>query len=106
MGAGIVGHEELPFDIEDGEREFAAFDSQRIARFDLCNAAQFDLGRHHALHGTGCENRNSASIMAAGSAVPLPAMSCALPCATEANRIGLPMVTAEVRLRARSFAAM
>ena len=29
-----------------------------------------------------------------GSATPLPAMSCALPCATEANRIGVPMVSA------------
>ena len=32
--------------------------------------------------------------MAAGLATPLPAMSCALPCATEENRIGLPIVSA------------
>ena len=41
-----------------------------------------------------------------GMATPLPAMSCALPCATEENRIGLPMVSAAVAFGARSFAAM
>ena len=34
--------------------------------------------------------------MALGLATPLPAMSWALPCATEENRIGLPMVSAAV----------
>src|SRR5437899_1492571 len=64
--------------------------------------------------GAGCDprrcptldSRSSASIMAAGSAMPLPAMSCALPCATEENRIGLPIVSAAVAFGARSFAAM
>ena len=36
--------------------------------------------------------RSTASIIAFGSATPLPAMSWALPCATEENRIGVPMV--------------
>src|SRR5262245_2939890 len=44
--------------------------------------------------------------MAAGLAMPRPAMSCALPWATEENRIGVPMVSAATALRAMSFAAM
>jgi len=40
-----------------------------------------------------------------GLATPLPAMSYALPCATDENRIGQPMVSAVVLPGARSFVA-
>ena len=41
--------------------------------------------------------------MAPGSALPLPAMSCALPCATEENNIGEPIDSPAVRLKAKQL---
>ena len=52
------------------------------------------------------QSRVIASIIAAGLAMPLPAMSNALPCATDENRIGLPIANAADWLKASSFAAM
>jgi hypothetical protein len=52
------------------------------------------------------DSRSTASINAAGLAMPLPAMSWPVPCATEANRIGVPMVSAAAAFCARSFVAM
>ena len=51
-------------------------------------------------------SRVIASIIAPGSAWPFPAISCALPCATEENRIGEPIESPAVRLKACSLAAM
>src|SRR5215218_5302221 len=51
----------------------------------------------------GFESRSTASIMARGLAMPLPEMSWALPCATDENRIGVPMVSAAPALGASSF---
>ena len=45
-----------------------------------------------------------AAIIAPGLATPLPAMSWALPCATDENRIGVPMVNAMVAAGAMNFA--
>ena len=52
------------------------------------------------------DSLSMASIMATGLAMPWPAISWALPCATEENKIGTPMVNAAVAFSARSFAAM
>ena len=62
--------------------------------------------RHHETGGLAPASRVIASIIAAGLATPLPAMSNALPCATEENRIGLPIAKAADWLNASSFAAM
>src|SRR5262249_32845459 len=133
MRAVIVGHEELAFEVEDGERQIVLLDLQHSSSFYVRSVAEFDLGRHrlsldlgrHRLSlielvapsdhaGAGCnprrsftfDSRSTASIMAVASATPLPAISCALPCATEENRIGLPIVSAATAFCASSFAAM
>jgi hypothetical protein len=62
--------------------------------------------RRRRLQSEALFRRSTASIMVAASATPLPAISCALPCATEENRIGLPIVSAATALCASSFAAM
>jgi len=50
--------------------------------------------RHQETVRLAPASRVIASIIAAGLATPLPAMSNALPCATEENRIGLPIAKA------------
>src|SRR5262245_47344587 len=122
--AVIVGHKELAFEVEDGERQIVLLDLQHSSNVYVRSVAEFDLGRHplslielaapsdHA--GAGCnprrsfafDSRSTASIMALASAPPLPAISCALPCATDENRIGLPIVSAATAFCASSFAAM
>src|SRR5262249_33346645 len=122
--AVIVSHKELAFEVEDGERQIVLLDLQHGSNLYVRSVAEFDLGRHrlslielaapsdHA--GAGCnpsrcfafDSRSTASIMALASATPLPAISWALPCATEENRIGLPIVSAATAFCANSFAAM
>ena len=66
-------------------------ESDRAAEDDVADRC------HHERMPCGCAARgapamrSTASIIAFGSATPLPAMSWALPCATEENRIGVPM---------------
>src|SRR6516164_272044 len=121
--AVIVGQEELTVEVEDGERQIILLDLEHGANVHVRSVAQLDLGRHRlslielaepCVHaGAGCnprcfasDSRSTAPIRAFGSAAPLPAISWALPCATEENRIGLPIVSAATALRANSFAAM
>src|SRR6476661_1881573 len=124
VGAVIVGHEEFAVEVEDGERQIVPFDLEHGSSFHVRSVAKFDLGRHPlslieigrpcGQVGAGCnprrcfafDSRSTASIMAFGSAAPLPAISWALPCATEENRIGLPIVSAATAWRPNSFAAM
>ena len=49
------------------------------------------------------DTRSTASIIAAGLAMPLPAMSWPVPCATEANRIGVPIDSADAAFCAISL---
>ena len=77
------------------------------ACMDMHGEARVFGHAYAALAATGTAHRRLiASIMAAGSATPLPAMSNALPWATDANRIGVPMARAAVALWASSFAVM
>src|SRR5262249_4087698 len=122
--AVIVGHKELAVEVEDGERQIVLLDLEHCPNVHIRSVAEFDLGRHrlslielaapsdHA--GAGCnpsrcfgfDSRSTASIMALASATPLPAISWALPCATDENRIELPIVSAATAFCASSLAAI
>ena len=81
------------------------FDPQWIPLADKNMRKKMDL-RHHVIVRLAPASRVIASIIAAGLATPLPAMSNALPWATEENNIGLPIAKAADWLKARSFAVM
>src|SRR5262249_58759896 len=44
--AVIVGHAELAFEVEDGERQIILLDLEHGSNVHLGSVAQFDLGRH------------------------------------------------------------
>jgi hypothetical protein len=81
------------------------FDPQWIPFSDKNMRKKMDL-RHHVTVWLAPASRVIASIIAAGLAMPLPAISNALPWATEENNIGLPIAKAADWLKARSFAGM
>ena len=64
------------------------------------------MARPLALPRAPRDSRLIASIIAAGEATPLPAMSCAEPWATDENRIGVPIANPAVAFGASSFAVM
>ena len=60
----------------------------------------------NVVHNQHPANNSIVSITPVASAIPLPAMSKAQPWATEANRMGVPVVSAEARSGERSLIGM